>query len=73
MKTRYKYIYFEEVAPKADRWECNNKKTKKVMGVIEYWQGWGQYIIEFKEGYVFSIDCLNDIADFLGQLNKNKK
>ena len=80
MKTEYKYIRFividEMPGRKTKRWGCFNNhelEPEEVMGEIYYYGGWRQYIIEFHDGYIFNAGCLDDIADFLGQINKRIK
>jgi len=74
MKTEYKYISFKLTDGKDNKKGalCLNKKTGTVLGYIEYYKLWKQYAIEFLEDCVFNNSCLLDIADFLGQLNKNE-
>lgn len=68
MKTRYKYINFEELT--VGQWHCFNNKSNDVLCEIGYDKPWKQWVVEdFIEGCVFSYDCLIDIADFLKQLN----
>ena len=66
METKYKYIYFEKVD--GCGWYCYNNKTESVLGRIEYYRKWKQYIIEFEPGCVFNDTCLTDIIHFLRQL-----
>ena len=74
MKTEYKYISFKLTDGKDNKKGalCLNKKTGTVLGYVEYYKPWKQYVIEFLEDCVFNTSCLLDIADFLGQLNKNE-
>lgn len=75
MKTKYKYIHFEKVV--GCGWYCYNNKNENVLGRIEYYRRWKQYIIEFEPGCVFNDTCLTDVIQFLRQLqtehNKAKK
>ncbi len=75
MKTRYKFIHFAKCNPssKGWLWGCLNNKDKDIMGVIIYYKPWKQHVIEFREGCVFNNSCLEDIIDFLGQLNRQEK
>ena len=74
MKTKYKFVHFEALPAGTHRqkWACLNDRTNDILGVIEYYPYWEQYVIDFKEGCVFNNQCLRDIADFLTQLNSTK-
>ena len=74
LKTEYKYISFKltDVEDYKKGAECLNKKSGLCLGYVEYYKPWKQYVIEFLEDCVFNNSCLLDIADFLGQLNKNE-
>lgn len=71
MKTKYKYIHFDETIK--GRWYCYRNKSGEDLGNAEYYKPWRQWVMEFKEDYVFNAQCLIDIADFLSQLNKESK
>ena len=68
MKTRYKYIHFDESIEGS--WYCYNNKTEGDLGCATYYESWKQWVMEFDEGCVFNNQCLRDIIDFLDQLNK---
>ena len=71
MKTKYKHIQFEKAPPGLGWiWSCYNNKTNELLGDIDYYKSWRQYVIEFQSGCVFNNQCLRDIADFLDQINK---
>ena len=78
MKTRYKYIHFKEVlagqhiSGQKLQWACLNNQSKAILGMIEYYPRWKQYVIDFREICIFNNQCLNDISDFLTQLNTQK-
>jgi len=71
LKTEYKYIVFKftDAADHKKGAECLNKKSGTILGYVEYYTPWKQYVIEFREDFVFNVSCLKDIADFLRQLN----
>ena len=73
MKTQYKYIHFEIDAIENGEWVIYNNKTTDILGYVNYYGPWKQWTAEFQKDYVFNTQCLLDIADFLGQLNKGKK
>jgi len=73
MKTKYKYIEFvKDVQLKGhDRWTCRNKRNKSALAAIFYYPRWREYTAVFNPNAVFNDSCLQDIADFLGQLRKH--
>jgi len=74
MKTKYKYIEFVRTVLN-DCWNCLNKKSGDELGSVFYYKPWKQFVFEFNElgDCVFNSSCLRDVADFLDQLNKQKK
>jgi len=77
MKTDYKYIHFEKteqfIVGCMPIYECKNNKKGTVLGFIFFYPNWRQYCFTQKESdVVFSLDCLEDIIDFLKQLNKER-
>lgn len=67
MKTKYKYIHFEKnpAKQKPDGWVCKNKRSKHVLGWIDYDNQWCQYIFLPASHTQFSADCFEDIVDFM--------
>jgi len=73
MKTRYKYIHFEEgPGPKAvyPSYYCWNNRNDHILGKVFFYRTWDKYVFEGGDGCVFSASCLEDIIDFLKQLNE---
>ena len=67
MITKYKRIHFEK-NPNGS-WSCINNNSNKRLALIDWYVPLGKYVvIDFESEYVFSSDCLTDIADFLNQL-----
>lgn len=69
IRTKYKYIRFDKLDSngKTSKWICIANKGGFLGDV--YWYGaWRQYIFA-PDCAIFSIGCLQDIADFLGTLN----
>jgi hypothetical protein len=66
MKTRYKYIYFEE--QEKLHWFCRNNKTSSLLGHVTFYKHWRQWVFTPELDCIFSADCLADIHDFMGQL-----
>ena len=76
MKTKYKWIRFEEIpnpGKKTTTWECKNT-SDEFLGDIAWETGWRQYVFtpDFR-ALIFNHQCLKDIGDFLEQLNFNQK
>ncbi len=78
MKTKYKFIYFNQIKmTDGIEWAIISNKAhvngvvddKHLMGGISYYTPWKQYVAEFRDGFVFNNECLLDVADFLSQLN----
>ena len=72
MKTLYKYISFKliEQKPKTQVYLCLNNKSQGELGLIKWYPSWRQYCYFPTVQAVYSSGCLNDIDDFLMQLNK---
>lgn len=77
MKKKYKYIHFEQIIIDGfwnmdGFWNCINNKHKTVLGVVSYYTSWRQYVFNAEDASnIFSQDCLEDIVDFMKQLNSN--
>ena len=69
MKTKYKFIWFEPTTLTCV-WNCVNNKAKTYLGVVSFYKPWKRYVFNAEnERCVFSQDCLEDIIDFMKQLN----
>ena len=68
-----KFIEFDEVMPHPKGiFLIRNKRAKDILGKIEWYPRWRQYVVEFEEGTVWSQDCLADVRAFiLGVSNAN--
>ncbi len=84
MKTKYKYIHFKNIgyvlleknklAKDKPIWECRNNETNTALGITSYYGPWKQYVFEAEFlTVIFSADCLDNISDFIKQLNKEPK
>jgi len=71
LKTKYKYIYFDESDLFGRRWIIKNNKTKNILGYLEFYKPWKQWVFSANENAVFNDQCLRDILDFMGQLKDN--
>lgn len=70
MKTKYRYIHFEQDKADQKEWILYDKH-QNILGFVSFYKPWKQYTIEFPhDDDVFNTQCLEDIINFLGQLNK---
>lgn len=66
MKTKYKFIEFV----KNGSWWCKNKFS--LLGKVEWYPQWKQYIYIPQRETVYSTECLDDISHFIGQLSEER-
>ncbi len=66
IKTRYKYIEFAESEPTL--WVCTNRAHGDSLGCVEWYRQWRRWVFTPNHNTVFSVDCLQDIIHFVGQL-----
>ena len=71
MKTKYKFIHFVEF--KDGLWLCKNNKSNDELGYLEFYSRWKQWTFRATAMAVFNSTCLDDISDFLKQLNAGGK
>ena len=77
MKTEYKHIYFVNVSKeyperKTQVWVCMNRNDE-TLGYIEWFNKWRQYCFNCESQIILAVSCLNDIIDFIKQLNEERK
>ena len=75
MKTKYKHIHFVEALSDDAQpdYLCYNK-SDEVLGWIEYYFPWRQYVFSTKaKEMVFSKSCLQDIEHFITQVEQSKE
>ena len=72
MKTQYKYIYFHKIGdkPKTSVWSCYNNRNGDKLGEVKWYPGWRQYCYFPTVMAVYSGGCLEDIQDFIRQLEE---
>lgn len=69
METTYKHIYFVEfVGGKHPSYLIKNNKSKTELGVIVWYPQWRQYTFVTDKDAIWSVDCLQDVIHFIGQL-----
>ena len=74
MQTEYQYLVFVEVenlTGKTQIYECRNKRSQTVLGIVKWHSAWRQYCYFPMVQAVYSAGCLNDIAGFIKQLNQD--
>ena len=73
-KKRYEYITMIEVVPKKERktkvWNIYNNNSLVVIGQVKWYNYWRQYCFFPYEGSLFSVGCLSDIINFIGEQKK---
>ena len=78
MKTKYKYIYFENKSSiyrkrKTQIWWCRNNRSRSVLGIVKWYSQWRQYCFFPDPHTVFNTICCEDIINFIKQLNSEHK
>lgn len=71
--TKYKYIgfsrYYSETGP---YYKCRNRKGE-LLGYVNYYARWKEWEFCPEPHIGLTIQCLTDIADFIGKLNSFSK
>ncbi len=75
MKLKYRYISFKKVKSGGVAYTMHNKKSDAFMGNVFYNEQSKGFVIEIMGGGGWQLDikCLQDMTDFMGRLNKEKK
>jgi len=74
VETQYKFIHFlkKEEKPKTSVWYCCNNKSDNILGEVKWYSRWRQYCYFSTVPAIYSIGCLEDINNFIQQLNKER-
>ena len=75
MKTVYMYLVFVQIenpGKKTSIWECRNKNSQTVLGLIKWYVSWRQYCYFPVVQAVYSAGCLDDISQFINQLKEER-
>jgi len=72
MKKRYKFITIQDFSELHGKpmFEIINNKSGDMLGTIEYYPRWRQYVCYFEESAVFNTECLLNIIDFINSVGK---
>lgn len=75
MKTKYKYIHFEQLesSTKTSVWNCNPNSGGYPLGMVKWYVPWRQYCFNPVSHTVFNKGCMEDINDFITQLMDERK
>jgi hypothetical protein len=70
MNGEYKYIKFiPSVLDGKEMWECKNRKSNDTIGIMYFYSAWKQWVFQAHPQAVFSIECINSIADYMAYRN----
>jgi len=74
MKTEYEFLIFTKLptSTKTSKWECRNKTSLTILGLVHWYPSWRQYCYFPSIAAVYSVGCLNDIAEFIKELKTIK-
>jgi hypothetical protein len=70
MNATYKHIRFEEIE---DFTVCRSNHGGAVLGRVEWFAAWKEYKFLPESATFFTVDCLRDLADFVGKMNAARK
>jgi hypothetical protein len=73
VKTVYKFIRFIESHEYLNIWVCHNNHTCDVLGQVQWYSPWRQYVFLSSAGPIFSVECLEDINQFIRELTAETK
>ncbi len=75
MKLKYRYIDFRTVLSGGVAYTMHSKKSGSFVGNVFYSEQSKGFVIEIMGGGGWQLDikCLQDMTDFIGRLNKEKK
>lgn len=75
MKTEYRYMIFTKYTDMFGDayWRCLNRKNSKLLLAKVVWNdNWRCWELQPEPQCCFTVDCLQDIIHFIGQLAKEK-
>ena len=70
MTARYKHIRFEDIAGFT---VCRSNHGGAVLGRVEWFASWKEHEFVPESGTAYTVECLRDIAHFVGRMNTERK
>jgi hypothetical protein len=66
---RMTFLAFTEIRDtgKTKVWSVDNSNDGSHLGVVKWYGGWRKYVLATEPDCIWSPDCLNDVAAFIGQ------
>lgn len=58
---------------RTQRWTVDGKRSGDILGVVEWYGPWRQYVFAPDPDTVFNLGCLLDIADFVAEQNAKQR
>jgi len=72
-----KYLDFSWLGKSATgrthRWTVDAKRSGDILGVVEWYGPWRQYVFQPDPNTEYNKGCLLDIADFLDEMNAEQR
>ena len=70
-----KYMTFElaDRKPKTTGWNVVNNKSGALLGIVEWYGPWRQYVFEAIDQPIFNNACLEELVAFLTDLNNKQR
>jgi hypothetical protein len=70
VKATYKHIRFEEIQGFT---VCRSNHGGAVIGRVEWWDRWKEYEFIPEADTAYTVECLLDLANFVGKMNAERK
>ena len=67
------FIIQDEVSGGKTHYNVISKKHGYLLGIINYFQRWGRWVLVPDDDTFFSSDCLYDLMKFINQLDREGK
>ena len=72
-----KYLLFswsgQSASGRTNRWTVDAARSGDLLGQVEWYAPWRQYVFEPEPGCVFNVGCLDDISAFLAEQNQARR
>ena len=75
MDSKYMVAYKMPEPPgtKYKMWEIHSKRGDDLLGWIQYYEPWKEFVFSPETSTIFSTGCLQDIITFIDQIKDDKK